>query len=216
MATYNLVRKIPLRTDSASEVGDVLEHEWLVSNGLGGYASGTVLGTTTRRYHGVLIAALPAPRGRQVMLNHLGERIRLEDGTVVRIEEEEGPDAPLELRSEGHLTEVRLESGLPVWRYQVGRIVLEKRLIMPHMQNTVIVHYRVLSSNQRIRLDLPISVNFRAHEAEVDTETHGRYVPPRRLEAIGSAANKQIFTPADACLGCDSVNTQRRSDDPPA
>src|SRR5512146_1991025 len=127
MATYNLVRKIPLRTDSASEVGDVLEHEWLVSNGLGGYASGTVLGTTTRRYHGVLIAALPAPRGRQVMLNHMGEQIRLEDGTLVRLEEEEQPDKALELGVVKHLSEVRLESGLPVWRYQVGKVALEKR-----------------------------------------------------------------------------------------
>ena len=51
--------------------------EWLVTNGLGGYASGTVAGVMTRRYHGLLIASLPAPLGRMVMLNHLLERVRL-------------------------------------------------------------------------------------------------------------------------------------------
>ena len=50
--------------------------EWLVTNGLGGYASGTVAGVVTRRYHGLLVAALPAPLGRIVMLNHLLERVR--------------------------------------------------------------------------------------------------------------------------------------------
>ena len=54
--------------------------EWLVTNGLGGYASGTVAGVVTRRYHGLLVASLPAPLGRMVMLNHLLERVRLADG----------------------------------------------------------------------------------------------------------------------------------------
>ena len=55
--------------------------EWLVTNGLGGYASGTVAGAVTRRYHGLLVASLPAPLGRMVMLNHLLERVRVRGGT---------------------------------------------------------------------------------------------------------------------------------------
>ena len=51
--------------------------EWLVTNGLGGYASGTVAGVITRRHHGLLISSLPAPLGRVVMLNHLLERVRI-------------------------------------------------------------------------------------------------------------------------------------------
>ena len=57
--------------------------EWLVTNGLGGYASGTVAGVVTRRYHGILVASLPVPLGRMVMLNHLLERVRLKDRRVV-------------------------------------------------------------------------------------------------------------------------------------
>ncbi len=56
--------------------------EWLVTNGLGGYASGTVAGVATRRYHGLLIAALPSPMGRRMMLNQCSERLILADGST--------------------------------------------------------------------------------------------------------------------------------------
>ncbi len=59
---------------------DLLSREWLVTNGLGGYASGSVSGACTRRYHGLLVAAMPVPLGRMVMFNHLAEEIRLPGG----------------------------------------------------------------------------------------------------------------------------------------
>ncbi len=172
----DLIRKLPLRRNGESPSDELLTQEWLVTNGLGGYASGTVPGITTRRYHGLLIAALPAPRGREVLLNHMAERIRLEDGTLVQLGEEERAGVPLDQHVAGHLMEVRLESGLPVWRYQIGKIVLEKRLIMPHMQNTVVVYFRLVSGAQQIHLEIPFSVHFRSHEAEVDRPLLGRYV----------------------------------------
>src|SRR5579862_6605150 len=70
------------RTDRAP-LETLLDREWLVTNGLGGYASGTIGGVASRRYHGLLIAALPAPFGRQMMFNHLTELLRLPDGTTV-------------------------------------------------------------------------------------------------------------------------------------
>ena len=60
----------------------LLTREWLVTNGLGGYASASVSGACTRRYHGLLIAALPAPLGRMVMLSHFGEEMALPDESV--------------------------------------------------------------------------------------------------------------------------------------
>jgi len=59
----------------------LLTREWLVTNGIGGYASGTISGNITRRFHGLLIASLPAPLGRTMMLNHVAELARLDDGT---------------------------------------------------------------------------------------------------------------------------------------
>jgi glycogen debranching enzyme len=74
--------RMPWRGADETDLEPLLSREWLVTNGLGGYASGTVSGAATRRYHGLLVAALPGPLGRVMMLNHLMERAVLPDGTV--------------------------------------------------------------------------------------------------------------------------------------
>ena len=66
-----ILNKMPWK-GSGEHPESLLTREWLVTNGLGGYASGSVAGVATRRYHGLLIAALPTPIGRTVMLSHLG------------------------------------------------------------------------------------------------------------------------------------------------
>jgi predicted glycogen debranching enzyme len=156
--------------------------EWLVTNGLGGYASGTVAGAITRRYHGVLIAALAAPLGRTVMLSHIAEQVRFPDGRRVEIgERERSGDAP-DAKGTGYLVEFRLEAGLPVWRYEVDGCVIEKRLFLPHMQNTVHVAYELVSGSDRIDLALRPSVNFRAQELPV-SEPLGS---PYEFHAVGT------------------------------
>src|SRR5690606_13739922 len=109
----------------------LLEREWLVTNGLGGYASGTIAGALTRRYHGLLVAALPAPLGRTVMLNHLWEVAELDDGTLLPFGATESASA-LEAPAGEHLSGFRLEAGLPVWRFDLNGTVLEKRIVMPY------------------------------------------------------------------------------------
>src|SRR5438094_3386239 len=110
------VRKIPWPEGDGSNIEPLVTHEWLVTNGLGGYASGTISGVVTRRYHGVLISALPAPLGRVVMLTHLAEQVRFPDGRRCEIGgRERAGDAP-DAHGTGYLTEFRLEAGLPVWR----------------------------------------------------------------------------------------------------
>src|SRR5215207_7546491 len=84
------LRRMPWPGAAASADQDrLLTREWLVTNGLGGYASGTVSGVMTRRYHGLLVAALPAPFGRVVMLNHVAEFLRLPDGRKIALGGEE-------------------------------------------------------------------------------------------------------------------------------
>lgn len=144
-----------------------MTREWLVTNGLGGYASGTVPGVITRRYHGLLIAALPAPLGRIVMLSHLAEQLTLADGRCVEIGGRERSGDARDAHGTGYLTEFRLEAGLPVWRYDVEGLIIEKRLFLPHMQNTVHVSYELLSGASDVRLWLRPSVNFRAQESPV-------------------------------------------------
>ena len=141
--------------------------EWLVTNGLGGYASGTVSGVVTRRYHGLLIAALPAPHGRVVMLSHLWDRLRLPDRTVAVLSGEE--------LDRDHFVDFHLDSGLPVWRYDVSDFVIEREIRMPHRQNTVHVTYRLARGAGDVRLTLRPSLNFRPHHAPVSTPLQGSY-----------------------------------------
>ncbi len=160
---------------------DLLNREWLVTNGLGGYGSGTVSGAVTRRYHGLLIAGLPAPLGRVVMWSHVSEFLRFGSKDVVSLGGEERAGGQLDLAGADFLRAFRLEDGLPVWTYHVRDIVLEKRVVLPHLQNTVHVSYRVLAGEKRPRLELRPAFHFRHHEASVDVGTAGPY----KLTSVG-------------------------------
>jgi predicted glycogen debranching enzyme len=149
--------------------------EWLVTNGLGGYASGTVAGMLTRRYHGMLVASLPAPLGRMVLLNHLLERVRLPGRGVIWLGDEDEVAGPNAADRREHLAEFRLELGLPVWVYQVDGFTIEKRVMMPHEQNTVHVTYRVLAGSGTVRFNLRPSVHFRGYEGAVDESPINTY-----------------------------------------
>jgi predicted glycogen debranching enzyme len=157
-----VTRRIPWPGRSSLDL--FLEREWLVTNGLGGYASGTIAGLATRRFHGLLIAALPAPFGRTMMLNELGERLRFSNGALVSLNVEADDSSERESSAARHLAEFRLEAGLPVWSYEIGDFVLEKHVLMLNRQNTVHVRYTLLSGPEPVLLDLRPAVYFRPHE----------------------------------------------------
>src|SRR5204863_5263916 len=115
-AMPELIRRIPWPPAGQTDPEALVTREWLVTNGLGGYASGTVPGVITRRYHGLLIAALPAPLGRIVMLSHVAEQLRWPDGRRVELGSRERSAPTPDTLGHGFLTEFRLEAGLPVWR----------------------------------------------------------------------------------------------------
>lgn len=162
-----LVRHLDWPVEAGNEEAN-LTREWLVSNGLGGYASGSVGGIITRRYHGLLIAALPAPHGRIVMLSHVAEQLRYSDGRRIEFGGRERTQADAGPPSAEFLVSFRLESGLPVWRYHIDGIVLERRVFLSHMQNTVHLLYELVDGADSVELALRPSVNFRAQESPVN------------------------------------------------
>src|SRR5215470_10117587 len=177
------------------ETGGFLRKEWLVTNGLGGYASGTVAGVATRRFHGALIAALPAPLGRTMMLNHLIERLRLPDGSAVQLCAEERRPDEVEIPCADVLAEFRLEMGLPVWRFEFGGGALEKRLVMPHLQNTVHITYRLVSGSGTAQMELRPAIHFRPHEGRVSdppAEPYTLVIVDDRYEIIGSPDHPRL------------------------
>ena len=169
-----IVRKVTFSPGKADESEFDREPEWLVANGLGGYASGTVSGAATRRYHGLLIAALPAPFGRVLMLNGLAEEFHLPGGRVVEISA--GQSQERNASYAASLSEFRLDMGLPIWRYQIDDFVLEKRLYLPYRQNTVHITYRLLSHAGKLEIRLRPLIQFREHEAPVDRQPQAPYV----------------------------------------
>jgi len=155
---------------------DLLTKEWLVTNGLGGYASGTVCGVPTRRFHGLLVASLPAPHGRMMMLNDVAEEVYLPDGSGHRLGGEEHEPTTAPLPGTEYLREFRLDAGLPVWVFSVGPAVVEKRVALPYRQNTVHVHYRNAGVGAPVRLRLRPQVHIRPHEAPLDRPIREPYV----------------------------------------
>ncbi|GJG88181.1 glycogen debranching protein [Gemmatimonadetes bacterium T265] len=207
-----VVRRIPgpaAGGAGSADVSPLVDREWLVTNGLGGYASASVAGLPTRKYHGVLVAALPNPLGRIVMLNHLVERVTLADGTAATLSAAEPAEGRL-LEADGprQLVEFRLDAGLPVWTYRVGAggaaVTIEKRLLMLYRQNSVYISY-TLAGDGPAQVELRPALDFRGYEADVTTNAGDQHyrlgaedehyvvtcaeradVPPLRLGFVGA------------------------------
>jgi predicted glycogen debranching enzyme len=162
----------------------LLENEWLVTNALGGYASSTVGNVMTRKYHGYLVASLPAPHGRVVTLQNLHATLRLADGREIVLSGEERLSAGVTLPSERFLWDFRLELGLPVWEYEIEGVRLRKQVILPHQQNTVYITYQRVDAGEPLVLLLRPFVHVRSHESEVTTPRplHRITVEGERLE----------------------------------
>lgn len=171
----DIIRSMQWQAKDMTREQLLLKREWLVTNGLGGYASGTVSGAPTRRYHGLLVAAHPSPLGRTMTFNQLTELIRFPDGKSVLLSARERDEGTAELHGTEYLKEFRLEEGLPIWRYDIDGTVIEKRILLIHMQNTVHITYRLLKG-ETVRLKLQPSVNFRSHDAAVNVHAGERYV----------------------------------------
>src|SRR5690606_23452935 len=221
------LRRIDFAGLSGSVLHEHLNRQWLVTNGLGGYASGTIGGDVTWRYHGLLIAALPAPFGRVLMLNHLAEGLRLPDGRVVQFGGLEASAA--HDMSAHHLRDFRLENQLPLWRYEIDGVVIEKRILMPHRQNSVHLTYRLVGdAPDGCHLELRPSLHFRPFESAVSSplppsyelraigrrfEVHsGEGYPPLRLAVIGDqgwfihegGSRREIYYERDALRGYEA------------
>lgn len=171
-----LIRRIPRPGEDQPGPEPLLTREWLVTNGRGGYASGTLSGVVTRRYHGLLIAALPPPLGRTLMFSHLSEQLRLPDRRTWRLAGEEFVGGLLDIEGPRFITEFFLDLGMPVWRYDVTGFLIEKRVLMPYRQNTVYVIYRLLSGEGTLRLKLRPSMYFRRHEEPINLPIAKPYV----------------------------------------
>jgi predicted glycogen debranching enzyme len=159
--------------------------EWIVTNGIGGYASGPVRGGLTRRFHGALIASLPAPIGRLMTLN-LIKVTALADGRETVLDHEDIGALPFDVRA--RLDSFVLENGLPVWHYAGTGLTFEKRIVMPYGQNTTYVIWRLTPGSSPCVLRIQPAFQIRAHEGRVDDEP----VVPQRFAADGASVELDV------------------------
>lgn len=165
----SLIRVISFDTSDKAE--NLLRREWILTNGLGGFASGTLAGSVTRRYHGLLVAALPAPLGRTVMLSRLHESVKLDDNNIIYLNNQELGDNKTESIMCKCIKSFQLNTGLPVWTYQTDNFKLEKRILMLRNKNTVLISYCLIEAAKSIEIELRPAVHFRPLEAPVNQNT---------------------------------------------
>ena len=134
--------------------------EWIVTNGIGGFASGTVAGCETRRYHGLLLAALRPPVGRMQLVTGLDEIVRY-GGAEYSLATHQWAGGVVDPKGFLNIESFRLDGMMPVWTYAVADALLEKRVWMRHGQNTTYVEYTMVRGSSGVDLDLKALVNYR-------------------------------------------------------
>ncbi len=138
--------------------------EWLVTNGLGGYASGTVAGVLTRRYHGMLVAALKPPLGRTLLVAKLDEAARYHDRDYP-LSTNRWADGTVAPHGYRHMERFFLEGTIPVWRFACADAWLEKRVWMQQGENTTYVRYDLRRATGPLTLEIKALVNYRDYHA---------------------------------------------------
>jgi predicted glycogen debranching enzyme len=134
--------------------------EWLVTNGIGGYASGTVAGGMSRRYHGLLVAALQPPVGRTQLVAWIDEVVRC-DGAEFALATHRWASGAVEPKGFQYIEGFRLEGTIPVWTYAIGDARLEKRVWMQQDANTTYVQYTLVQGSGSLEMELKTLVNYR-------------------------------------------------------
>lgn len=156
------------------------QREWLVTNGIGGYAAGTITGLNTRRYHGVLVAALRPPGGRTVLVSKLDATVAYR-GRRYDLACNEFADGTIDPRGYEHLDAFALEGQIPVWRFSCADAVLEVRLWMAHGRNTTYVVYSQTRGGAPLELTIAPLCTYRDYHGH----TTGGWEPAVRPRADG-------------------------------
>lgn len=180
---------LTLGRDLCGDLAVAESREWLITNGIGGYGAGTVAGTLTRRYHGLLVAALRPPLGRTLLLAKLDETIGFL-GKSYCLTTNRWADGSVIPQGYQYIESFRLEGTTPVWTFALGNALLEKRVWMQPYANTTYVLYRLLRGNTPMELSLKALVNYRDHHGNTQGQASqmqlGRVAQGISVQATGA------------------------------
>ena len=186
--------------------------EWLVTNGIGGYASGTVAGSQTRRYHGLLVAALQPPVGRTQLVPAIDEIVHYA-GTDYSLATHRWASGAVDPKGFLLVEDFHLEGTKPVWSYALADALLEKRIWMRQGENTTYIQYTLVRGSSEIDLDLKALVNYRDFHSLTHASGWRMQIEPVehgvKVQAFDGAAPFYLKSSSAACeprhewyLGC--------------
>jgi predicted glycogen debranching enzyme len=156
---------ITLSRDGLNEFDSAVRREWLVTNGLGGFACSTVAGVNTRRYHGLLVASLRPPLERTLMVAKL-DVVAIYRGRRYELATNEYADGTIAPRGCVLLDSFRLEGAVPVWTWQIGDAIVEQRIWMAHGANTTYVQFSVVRASEPLQLELTPLCTYRDYHSQ--------------------------------------------------
>jgi predicted glycogen debranching enzyme len=180
-----------------------LDREWFVANGLGGYAAGSIVGGTTRSYHGLLVAALRPPVERDVLVTKIDETVELTGGKVFKLGVNEYRDGTIDPQGYTYLETFSLEADVPCFRYRLDEtIVLEKRVWMEYGQNTTYVQYELpttpanIAQTELLTLTLNPFCLYRDHHSTTHGDTNWHFL----VENQGNRCRIRAYEAAPDCM----------------
>ena len=145
------------------------QREWLVTNGIGGFASGTVAGLLTRRYHGLLIAALKPPRDRILLVTKIDETVEYH-GSAYELGTNRWLDGAIQPCGYRHIERFSLEGTTPVWIFACADALIEKRIWMLPGENTTYVRYELVRGSESLKLSMKVLVNYRGYHGSTHAD----------------------------------------------
>jgi glycogen debranching enzyme len=151
--------------------------EWLVTNGIGGYAAGTISGALTRRYHGLLVAALTPPVGRKLLVAKIEEIARVADKDF-ELSTNRWHDGTIAPQGWAYTARFHLEGAIPVWTFAFADVELEKRIWMQYGANTTCVLYNLRRASQPVEISLKALVNYRDYHAVTHAGNWQMHIEP--------------------------------------
>ncbi len=172
--------------------------EWLCTNGIGGFASGTVAGSLTRRYHGLLVAALEPPLGRTLLVAKVDDTVTY-DRAGASLATNRWAGGAIDPQGYRAIERFVLDGSTPVWTYAVADALVEKRVWMEPGANTTYVRYRVLRARGLLALQLRILVDYRDYHATTRGDEWRMDIAPvaRGLRVIAFEGARPLLLLAD-------------------
>jgi predicted glycogen debranching enzyme len=209
--------KLPSEIDFGREICCDLRaaesREWLVTNGIGGYAFGTIAGHHTRCYHGLLVAALQPPLGRTLLVAKLDETARYRSKSF-EIFTNQWADGRVSPEGYRNIERFHLEGTTPVWTFALADALLEKRIFMQSGSNTTYILYRLVRANSRVELSIKVLADYGEEHCVSLGKTNPMEVTPieRGLRVVAFDGATPFYVLSDSATASSAKEWYRNFD----